>query len=323
MPSNDTENLLIAVLGPTASGKSSLAIGLALRLDGEIINCDAMQLVSRMDIGTAKPDKSERDLVPHHLFDRIEPDEFYSAGRYMTDSRRLIREIVARGRVPIVVGGTGLYLRALLEGVFEGPGRSDTIRKRLRKIGDRRGPEYLHCLLRRRDPETAERVPAADQIRVMRSLEVYYLSGTPISRWKPQRQPLSGFHPVKLGIRLSREVLYARINRRVARMFHGGLLDEVRRLTRDGYGPDTKGFEAIGYRSALACLRGQIGLEEAIEETARDTRRYAKRQMTWFRREPDVHWIQHPGEDPEALQEALRIVGSLSPGSMSGVRRET
>jgi tRNA dimethylallyltransferase len=298
------------VIGPTSSGKSSLAVNLALELGGEIVNCDAMQMYRRMEIGTAKPTAEQRSIVPHHLYDTIEPDGYYDAGRYMTEGRETCERIAARGRLPIVVGGTGLYLRALLDGLFSGPGRSEAVRRRLRQIGERKGPGYLHRLLLRRDPMAAARIRPGDAVRIVRALEVYFTTGRRISELQPRRQPLEGFLVVKVGLNLPRDQLYDRINRRVAWMFEAGLVAEVEKLLEEGYSPDSKGFEALGYRHAIAFLRGDLTREEVILLTSRDTRRYAKRQMTWFRKEKDIHWISQPGEEPEALREALRIFGA-------------
>jgi tRNA dimethylallyltransferase len=301
---------MIALVGPTGSGKSALAVEAALRIRGEIINCDSMQLYRRLHIGTAKPTDEQRRLVPHHLYDRIEPDQVYSAGQYMAEARHLCRDVAARGRIPLVVGGTGLYLNALLEGVFEGPGRSEELRSRLHSISERRGSAYLHRLLVRRDPVAAARIPPGDRIRLVRALEVFFATGEPISRLQSARVPLSGFSVVKVGLDVPREELYARINRRVEQMFRSGLLDEVEGLLLSGYSPDLKAFEALGYRAAVAVLRGGLTLEEAIEQTKRDTRHYAKRQMTWFRREPDLRWIPLAGEDPRALTFLLKLAAS-------------
>ncbi|RPJ54946.1 MAG: tRNA (adenosine(37)-N6)-dimethylallyltransferase MiaA [Acidobacteria bacterium] len=300
---------LIALAGPTGSGKSALAVEAALVLHGEIVNCDSMQLYRKLNIGTAKPTDQQRRLVPHHLYDLLEPDEVYSAGRYMQEARAVCRQIAGRGHTPLVVGGTGLYLRALLEGVFEGPGRTEELRRRLHRIAGQRGSAYLHRLLARRDPEAARRIQPADRIRLVRALEVFFATGSPISRLQPAREPFDEFSIVKIGLNLPRSELYARINRRVEEMFQSGLIEEVESLLRQDYSPDLKAFEALGYRAVVRFLKGEITLEEAVESTRRDTRRYAKRQMTWFRREADMHWIEFAGEDPRALEQVLAVVG--------------
>ena len=300
--------LLIAIVGPTASGKSALAVQAALRLNGEIINCDSLQLYRELRIGTGKPSDRETGSVPHHLYDFLNPDEIYSAGRYMADARNVCRSVRDRGRIPFVVGGTGLYLRALLEGVFEGPSRCDALRDRLEKMVQRHGRERLHRLLARVDPPTSRKIGAGDRRRLVRALEVYFLTGTPISSLQKRRKPLSGYRVLKIGLNLCRDLLYQRIESRARDMFRGGLLDEVDRLLRKGYDERCKAFEALGYRYALQTLRGELELEEAVELTSRDTRRYAKRQMTWFRREDQMEWIRWPGESESALKQLLELV---------------
>lgn len=300
---------LLAVVGPTASGKSPLGMKVARRLGGEIVNCDSMQLIRGMEVGTAKPTPEERAAVPHHLYDRIEPDEWYSAGKYMHEARAVCREIAGRGRMPIIVGGTGLYLRALLEGVFEGPGRSPRFRRRVQRIARVRGPEHLHRLLKRRDPAAAARIQAADEVRLIRALEVHFLTGRPISRMQRARRPLEGFMIRKIGLRPARPDLYGRINARVNRMFEAGLLEEVRTLLDQGYSPDCKGFEAIGYRQAVAVVQGRMTIPQAVAVAAQRSRHYAKRQLTWFRKEPDLQWIDFPGESPRAYAQLVERLG--------------
>ncbi len=300
--------LLVAIVGPTATGKSSLALRLARALGGEIVNCDSMQMVKGMDIGTAKPSREERATIPHHLYDRVRPDEWYSAGQYMEEARPICREIAGRGCVPMVVGGAGLYLRALLLGVFEGPGRSQEERRHLHEVAARKGRTTLHEMLARVDPSSAQRIQPADIVRIVRALEVFRQAGRPISDVQGERRPLKGFRIVKIGIGLEREKLCVRIDSRVREMFRAGLLEEVQGLLDQGFSPECKGFEAIGYRQAVSCLDGQISLEEAVERTCMDTRRYAKRQMTWFRKEPDLHWVSAPGESREAVVKAEELL---------------
>ncbi len=299
---------LIAILGPTASGKSSLALQAAPILGGEIVNCDALQLHRLLEIGTAKPSREQREQIPHHLYDILDPDQYFSAGSYMVRARKVCREIASRRRVPIVVGGTGLYCKALLEGIFEGPGRSDVTRDRLREVARKKGTEYLYGLLKKKDPEAGKRIESGDLIRIIRALEIYFTTGKRISDLQPQRVPLEGFAIRKIGLNLPRSILYDRINRRVAEMFGAGLIEETQELLASGYSSDCKGFEALGYRQAVAVLRGELTREIAIELTQRDTRRYAKRQMTWFKREPEVCWISDPGEDRLALEKLLQLV---------------
>ena len=300
--------LLIAIAGPTSSGKSALAVHAARLLNGEIINCDSLQLYRDLQIGTGKPSAREIRSVPHHLYDFLRPDEVYSAGRYMVEARNVCRLVRERGRIPFVVGGTGLYLRALLKGVFDGPSRCDVLRVRLEAMVERRGQGRMHRLLARKDPETARKIGVGDRRRLVRALEVYFLTGTPISRLQQRRVPLRGYRTLKIGLNLCRSLLYHRIDCRVREMFRTGLLDEVDRLLRKGYDERCKAFEALGYRYAVQTLRGELTLEDAIELTSRDTRRYAKRQMTWFRREDGMRWIRSPGESEPALQELLELV---------------
>jgi len=303
--------LLLAILGPTASGKSALAMRVAEQSKGEVINCDAMQMIRYLEVGTAKPSREERLRVPHHLYDIVDPDERYSAGRYVVDARRVCREITGRGHLPIVVGGTGLYLRVLLDGIFAGPARSEEIRARLRNIASRKGSSYLHRILERKDPKAALKIEEKDLIRLVRALEVCFVTGEPISALHGQKEPLKGYSVLKLGLDMPRQDLYDRINRRVEKMFESGLLEEVEALIEKGYRPAAKGFEAIGYRYAVAVLRGEMRGVEAIELTQRDTRRYAKRQLTWFRKEEDVEWISGPGESLKAGEAAMALLGGM------------
>jgi tRNA dimethylallyltransferase len=283
-------------------------LALASRIAGEIVNCDSMQTVRGLDIGTAKPTREERAQIPHHLFDLVEPGEVFSAGAYMEKARAACEEIAERGSLPIVVGGTGLYLRALLEGIFPGPGRSDRYRRRVRLLLARRGPEYLHQRLAARDPVAAARIQPRDALRVIRALEVLFLAGSPISSLQPQRDPIQGYQVVKLGLDPPRSDLYARIDARVEQIFKQGLLQEVHGLLAAGHSPESKGFEALGYRYAVQALQGSLSVAEAVQLTQRDTRRYAKRQLTWFRREPGVHWIRCAGDDPGALTQAEAVL---------------
>lgn len=310
--------LLIAILGPTGSGKSALALRVAPKIDAEIVNCDSMQMVRHLEIGTAKPSREERRRVPHHLFDRVEPDEYFSAGSYMREAREICREVTGRKRIPLVVGGTGLYLRVLLEGIFTGPGRSEDIRVRLDHIARRRGPAVLHRILSRRDPAAAAAIQPGDRVRVIRALEVLLLTGREMSDQQKLRSPLEGFRILKVGLDVPRSELYGRIDCRVSRMFDEGLVEEVRCLLGMGYPPSAKAFEALGYRHAMAALCGEISLPRAIELTQRDTRRYAKRQLTWFRKEKDVRWLHVAGDDPSACDQFMSLLDEVR--SSDGVR---
>jgi len=298
----------VAVVGPTASGKSGLGIALAREFQGEVVGCDALQVYRGMDVGTAKVAPAERAGVPHHLLDVAGPDQEFSAGDYQRQARAAIREIVARGRLPVVVGGTGFYLRALIDGLFEGPERSEALRARMRAIVRRRGPQSLHRALARVDPESAARIAPKDADRVIRAYEVYLASGRTMSWWQRQpRDAFAGFRWLKLGIDWPREALYRRIDLRVERMFADGLLlGEVRGLL-ERHPPDSAAFKAIGYRQAAAALAGRISLEQAIGDTQMESRRYAKRQLTWFRADKDILWLADgEGADPrEPLPEPL------------------
>ncbi len=302
------QGLLVAIVGPTSSGKSRLAFKAAQALDGEIVNCDSMQMYRLLEIGTAKPTPEQIAEIPHHLYDLLDPEEYFGAGRYMVEARKVCQEISKSGKISFVVSGTGLYLKALLEGVFEGPGRSQDIRERLSRIGAGKGFDYLYRLLERKDPAAAGRIEPGDKVRIVRSLEIYMLTGQPISQLQQQRDPLKNVSILKIGLSLPRPILYDRINRRVSEMFHSGLLKEVQRLLAKGCRPDCKGFEALGYRYAVAVLDGDLSQEEAIEKTQTETRRYAKRQMTWFRQEKEVHWIEGPGEEASPLESLLKLV---------------
>jgi len=294
---------LIAIAGPTATGKSDLALCLARALGGEVVNYDAMQVYRGLDIGTAKVDAGIRREIPHHLLDVAGVGEFFSAGRYQELARAALEGIRERGRFPILAGGTGFYLRALRRGLFEGPERDEAVRDRFRRIAARRGWGTLHWILGRHDPESAARIMPNDAPRIARALEVLILTGTPLSRhFGASERPLAGFTWRVYGLNLPRPELYARIDRRVERMLAAGLVDEVRGLLAAGCSPEAKGLEAIGYRQVAAFLRGETGYLGMVESIQRETRRYAKRQLTWFRKEPDVVWIDGAGDDPAVQQ---------------------
>lgn len=291
---------LIAVVGPTAAGKSALALRLARERGGEIVSCDSLQVYRGLDIGSAKPAPEELREVPHHLIDVVEPHQDFSAADYARLARVALRNLAARGRLPIVVGGTGFYLRALLHGLFEGPSRDEAFRRRLERMADRFGYARLHRLLARVDPGAASRIPVRDRVRIIRALEVFRATGRPISEHhRGPADALEGFAVLTLGLAPERDALRRRVERRTERMFERGLLDEVRGLL-DRYGPGIRPLKAIGYRQAVAMLRGELAPQEAQRDIVAETMRYAKRQMTWFRHQARVRWCP----DPESAHRA-------------------
>lgn len=284
---------LVAVLGATATGKSALAMALAGELGGEIVNADALQVYRGFDIGTAKPSAEEQARVRHHLIDVLGPRQRFSAGEFARLARQAIEGIRRRGRRPLLVGGSGLYLRALLEGISPVPPGNPRVRRELRRRLELEGLPALMAELERVDPETASRLAAGDTQRVLRALEVAEVSGVPLSRWI-RRQPFGErrLAAVKVGLTLPRAILYDRIAARVAQMMDRGWLEEVRGLLERGLQPDFPAFQAIGYRQLVRHLRGKETLQDALDDIIRQTRRFAKRQETWFRREPDVTWFE-------------------------------
>ena len=284
---------VIAIGGPTAAGKSSLAMMLAERLPVEIINFDSMQIYRGMDIGTAKPVYEDRNRVPHHLLDIIDPDESFSLGQYIPLFRRTVEQIASRGRLPLAVGGTGLYLRGALGGLFEGPERDEELREELRNL-ETGEPGKLYRMLRDKDPETASRTMPGDLVRIVRALEVYELSGMPISELQAEHS--FGDRPFESNIYClnpDRGQLYAWIDARVEGMMERGFLAEVTAMRDRGYGRDLNSMKALGYRELMAHLDGETSLEEAVTLIKRNTRRYAKRQLTWFRGEEGVRWLEY------------------------------
>jgi tRNA dimethylallyltransferase len=281
---------LIAVVGPTASGKSAFALRLAEERDGEIVSCDSLQVYRGLDIGSAKPTADERARVPHHLLDVVDPDQPFSAADYARLGREALAGIRTRGRLAVVAGGTGLYLRALLRGLFAGPARQTGLRDRLEAIASRHGDARLHRLLRRVDPAAARRIEVRDRVRVVRALEVYWTTGRPLSEQRTHGlEPLEGFDVLVLGLAPAREELQAAVEARSAAMFKAGLLEEVRGLLAR-YPDDLRPLQAIGYRQALAVVRGRLGPADAVRDMVKDTMRYAKRQRTWFRHQEDTVW---------------------------------
>jgi tRNA dimethylallyltransferase len=275
---------------------------------GEVVNCDSLQIYRRFDIGTAKLPLAERRGVPHHLIDIVDAADVCTAGAYAQAARAILSQIAQRGHVPIVVGGTGFYLRALLDGLFPGPTRDQPLRDRLDRRETGR-PGSLHRLLSRLDPQAAARIHSNDRPKLIRALEVRLLRGKPISEmFQEGRDPLTGFRPVKIGLSPPRDLLYERLNARAVRIFQSGLIEEVRAILASGVPADAKPFESLGYSQALDVLQGRLTEQEAIASTQQQTRRYAKRQTTWFRKEHGVHWIEGFGDDPVIQQQILSII---------------
>ncbi|MDD5541685.1 MAG: tRNA (adenosine(37)-N6)-dimethylallyltransferase MiaA [Acidobacteriia bacterium] len=300
---------LVAVLGPTASGKSALATVIALRFHGEIINYDSIQVFKYFDIGSAKPSRDEQTRVPHHLLDLLEPNETFTAGEFARRARSVLEDLRRRGRLPVLAGGTGLYLRALLEGLFEGPQRDEALRTRLRDRARLRGSPYLHRILSRWDPDAAARIAPQDSHRLIRALELYLSSNTTQTEFfsKP-RQALQGFSPIKIGLNPPRKELYTCINRRVGEMFNSGLITETQDVLARGVDPGSKPLQSLGYSQVVQYLRGQLSRKEALEGAQQATRRYAKRQWTWYRKETGVVWFNGLGSDRVIQQDVLNFL---------------
>lgn len=302
--------LVILLLGPTGSGKTALSLALAERFGGEIVSCDSVAVYRGMDVGTAKPSREERDRVPHHLIDVADPDQAFTAGEYSKLARRVLQEISTRNRLPIVTGGTGLYLRALTEGLFAGPSRQEELRSALSRSANRHGKIWLHRILQRLDPASAERIHANDQAKLIRAIEVCLAARKPLSEVlaapDAARNPLTGFRLLRIGLNPPRRELYERLNRRCAEMFAAGLVEEARGLL-ERYGP-VKALDSLGYAQAVAVRAGTLTLEAGVEAAQQGHRNYAKRQMTWFRREPAVHWIEGFGDAGETLDAAEALV---------------
>jgi len=300
--------LLVVLLGPTGSGKTALSLQIARRFNGEILSCDSVAVYRDMEIGTAKPSQEARREISHHFIDLLSPDQPFTAGDYSRLARRTLQEVIERRRLPVVTGGTGLYLRALLDGLFPGPQRSEELRSRLRASAARYIAGWLHRLLHRLDPVAASHIHANDEPKLIRAIEVCLTARRPMTAaWQEGRAPLTGYRILRIGLNPSRPQLYAHIDKRAAEMFAEGLVEETRALVAR-YGESPRAFESLGYRQARAVLRGELTEPTAVSVTQQAHRNYAKRQLTWFRREPDVHWLPGFGDDPAIAAQAATLV---------------
>jgi tRNA dimethylallyltransferase len=299
---------LVAIAGPTGSGKSELALTIAARFNGEIINCDSLQVYRHFDIGTAKLTELQRRGIPHHLIDIAEPDQIFTAGEFARGAREAIAAITERGKLPILAGGTGFYLRSLLEGLFDGPERDQQLRDRLagreaRKKGS------LHRLLKRFDAPTAARIHPNDVPKVTRALEVCLLTRRPVSElFRQGKGALEGYRTLKLGLLPERDELYPKLDARCTWMFENGLVEEVRGILLLGFAPTCKPFESLGYKQALQLIAGELSPHDAVFYTQQGTRQYAKRQITWFRRERDIQWLRGFGADRAIGDSAISLI---------------
>lgn len=299
---------LVAVLGPTGSGKSHLALEIAHQFGGEIVNCDSVQVYRHFDLGTAKLPLGDRCGIPHHLIDVADPGELFTAGEYARRARAVLADITARGKIPVVAGGTGFYVRAMLDGLFPGPSRDQDLRDRLATREARR-PGSLHRILKRLDPPSAERIHPHDVPKVTRALELRIVMRHPVTDlYRDGRDALAGYRSLKIGLEPPRDALYERLDARCRSMFESGLIEEVRSILALGFPATVKPFESHGYKQALQTLRGELTLKEAIFYAQRNTRRYAKRQMTWFRQETGMVWLKGFGDSPEIRAAALNLV---------------
>lgn len=304
---------IYSIVGPTASGKTEIGVALALRLgNAEIINCDSVQIYQGIWIATAKPTEEEKRGVPHHLIDYVSPNVNYTAADWARDATGKVYEIEARGNIPILVGGTGFYLRTLRNPFFESPSTDEKLREKLKRMKEKKGAEFLHKILQRVDPKSAKRLFPRDYVRAMRALEVFFQTGKRLSEVQPQRAESPEFagRIQIFALNPPRDKLYKKINERAGIHFENGLVEEVKQLRAAGVKDETNALGAHGYRRVCEYLRGERSLESAVEQTKQDVRNYAKRQMTWFRREPDVVWLEGFGSD-EKIQERLREILQL------------
>ena len=310
---------VLAILGPTASGKSALGLAVAERYGGEIINCDSTAVYRGFDIGTDKVALADRRGIPHHLIDIADPTEVYTAAQFARDAAAVIRALHARGRLPILVGGSGFYYRALTRGLFPGPGADEALRGRLNLIAARRGPERLHRLLRRVDPASAERILPRDQKRLVRALEVYLTTGRPLTaHFADTASPIADCEVIALALRVPAALTAERVWRRVEDQFSRGIVDEVTGLLARGVPPTARPFGGLVYRQVMEMLRGVRGEADTRALIAQENRRYARRQLIWFRKEPNLTWLDGPGERVEWREvETLLVARGLPPGNTS------
>ena len=303
---------LVAILGPTATGKSALGIALAHRFGGEVVSCDSTAVYRRFDIGTDKVPLAARQGVPHHLIDVADPVEEYSAARYAREAAAVIRDITGRGRLPILVGGTGLYYRALTRGFFPGPGRDEGLRARLERIADRKGVERLHALLARVDPESAVRIQSRDRKRLIRALEVYLLTGRPLTaHFADTQSPLPEYDVHAFALQIPADQTLERVTARVDAQFEQGLLDEIRAILDSGIPETAHPFTGLVYRQALEHLHGVRDQAATRELIVRENRKYSRRQLIWFRKEPNLQWIHAAGEREETQEEVARVLAAM------------
>jgi len=299
---------LIVLVGPTASGKTALALRLAEQFNGEIISCDSVAVYREMEIGTAKPSREERALIQHHMIDIAWPDEACTAGDYSRQAREALTAIAERGHLPIVAGGTGLYLRALIDGLFPAPPQKAGRRERLRNLATTRGSAYLHRMLTRLDRTAAAAIHVNDVPKVIRAIEVSLAADQPLTQqWQKGRDTLTGYNILRLGLNPPRARLYERINQRAAAMFDRGLVEETERLI-ERYGEDCRPLTSLGYAEATAVLKNELTREQAITQAQQGHRNYAKRQLTWFRRDQDMHWLEGCGGDDDVTKQAVQLV---------------
>jgi len=300
---------VVAILGPTATGKSALALAVAGRYDGEIINCDSTAVYRGFDIGTDKIAPADRRGIPHHLIDIVDPTDEYTAAQYARDAAAIIRDVHARGRLPVLAGGTGFYFRALTRGLFPGPGRNAALRQRLESIAERRGVAFLHRLLRKVDPESARRIQPRDLKRLVRALEVFYLTGRPLTaHFADTASPIADLDVLAVGLRLPAALIAERVTRRVDDQFARGLLDEIRTMLARGIPETARPFGGLVYRQALEHLHGVRDEDSTRALIVQENRRYARRQLIWFRKEPNLSWFDGPGESSAIAAAVMHLI---------------